>query len=425
MASYKNIDGEESGTVTFTVAAVELTRNSSAELQEILCVGDPDISTNVGRVTSVPPDSTMAGVGVRIISGPSSLADFPVRVIFPSTATNNPVSLPNTQTINVRSSAANALVSVYQSTAADLNVTVAGYVAPSTTVTVNGNASSNSSLYLPVRLTNGTAFLTAGADYTDGSTASNIAGPTLLFDNGTNATMRVVSLTNGLPVNVVAGAAAGSTLITVRQSTVGDLRAAVYQSTAADLNVTVAGYVAPSTTVQVSSVGGAVVVRSSAADQLVTVYQSTFADLRATVHNSTIGDLLASVQQNSTVWQVQNKPVFPTILSTSILVTSTHSTAVYELIASGAGLRQKVCAYIVGSTHTNPSTLVFMSSLAIDRWHVPFGSGSSGMTGANLANAIPIFMTDAANALNCRVEGGSSVTATVVTRVSVSYVAEA
>ena len=67
---------------------------------------------------------------------------------------------------------------------------------------------------------------------------------------------------------------------------------AVLPSTAADNPVTVAGY---STTVNVSSLAGPVIVRSSAADFV------------GTVHNSTIGDLLASVQQNSTVWQTQAK----------------------------------------------------------------------------------------------------------------------
>ena len=243
MAVFGNIDGEESATVTFRVAAVSIDRGSTSELQEILVVGDPDTSNAITRVTQAAPASTNAGMNVRIVSGPSSLADFSVRAVLPSTATDNPFTFTSTHSVQAK--------------------------------------------------------------------------------------------------------------------------------------------------------------------------------------NSTIGDLLASVQQNSTVWQTQNRPVFPSILSTSQLITSTHSTAVYELKSSEAGVRQKVCAYFVGSTHTNPSTLVFMSSLASDRWHVNFGSGSSGMTGANLANAIPIFVTDAANALNCRIEGGSSVTATVVTRVSFSYVTEA
>ena len=329
MAVFGNIDGEESATVTFRVAAVSIDRGSTSELQEILVVGDPDTSNAIARVTQAAPASTNAGLNVRILSGPSSVADFSVRAVLPSTYGDHGLR-------------------VLQSTAGDLNVTVAGYVAPSTTIAI-----------------------------------SSVSGPVIC------------------------------------------------RSSAADMNVTVAGY---STTVNVSSLGGAVIVRSSAADFAATVsgnvgQASTVwavqVDGRVRAQNSTIGDLLASVQQNSTVWQVQNKPVFPSILSTSQSITSTHSTAVYSLISSEAALRHKVCAYFIGSTHTNPSTLVFMSSLASDRWHVNFGSGSSGMTGANLANAIPIFVTDAANALNCRIEGGSSVTATVVTRVSFSYVTEA
>jgi sulfur carrier protein ThiS len=172
-------------------------------------------------------------------------------------------------------------------------------------------------------------------------------------------------------------------------------------------------------------------------------------DGRVRAQNSTIGDLLASVQQNSTVWQTQAKiqdssGVSPSIVnsapstslqglvvrevvsgmnSTTVTITSTHSTALYSLISSVAGAQQKVTAYFIGSTHTNPSTFVFMSSNVIDRWGVNFGSGSSGVTGANLAVGAPswLFNTDAANALNCRIEGGSSVTATVVARVSITW----
>src|SRR5438132_12856815 len=61
---------------------------------------------------------------------------------------------------------------------------------------------------------------------------------------------------------------------------------------------------AGSTTVNVSSLAGPVIVRSSAADQLVSVYQSSFSELRSSVHNSTIGDLLASVQQNTSICDV-------------------------------------------------------------------------------------------------------------------------
>ncbi len=48
MPQFRNIDGEESATVTFTVGAIELSRNSSVELQEILCIGDPEVASSLG-----------------------------------------------------------------------------------------------------------------------------------------------------------------------------------------------------------------------------------------------------------------------------------------------------------------------------------------------------------------------------------------
>lgn len=435
--------------------------------------------------------------------------------------------------------------------------------------------STNNSIGVTIR-----AGSAAGTEYTDGDVDATPSGAAVFFDNSSN-TMRVVSATRGLPVNIVAGSAS-STEITIRQSTVGELRAAVYQSTAADLNVTVANpasttvnvsslagivrivgnnaadgivhvgdstnaalrvnvvagsaagsteatvrqstyadfntlsrladrdastnvanvtnttpastayalavrQVGHSTTVNVSSLAGAVIVRSSAADFGATVTQastawavqlsaysttvnvSSLAGKVTVDQNSTVWPVQVSsvagkvlVDQNSTVWPVQVssvagivtvnnndgsgnalasavaapstgarglvvRPVINGINSTTVLITSTHSTALYSLISSVAGARHKCFAYFVGSTHTSPSTLVFVSSNAIDRWAVNFGSGSSGVTGANLALSPPawLFHTDAGNALNVRIEGGSSATSTVVARISLSWFSEA
>lgn len=121
--------------------------------------------------------------------------------------------------------------------------------------------------------------------------------------------------------------------------------------------------------------------------------------------------------------------VFPTLQSTTILVTSTHSTAIYPIISSVASQQHKVFAYFVGSTHTTPSTLIFCSSASgsdFHHWSVNFGSGSSGMTGANMAVTPPgfIFAGLSQNALNVKVEGGSSVASTCIVRVAVSWYTE-
>ena len=312
---------------------------------------------------SAAPASTNAGLCVRVVSGPSSVADFSVRAVLPSTAGDNLVTV---STGSVR---------VHQSTAADLNVTVAGYstIATVSTGSVRVHQSTAADLNVTV------------AGY---STIATVSTGSVRVHQSTAADLNVT----------VAGY---STIATV---STGSVR--VHQSTAADLNVTVAGY---STTVNVSSVGGAVVTR---------------------VNTSSGGGVEGSTTTPSTgaVLGLNMRQVMPSgRQSTTTLITSTHSTAVYALVSSVAGLKHCVGAYFVSSTHTNPSTFIFMSSLAIDRWHVGFGSGSSGITGANMALSAPdwIFQADAANALNCRIEGGSSVTATVVARVSIKWFTEA
>ncbi len=331
-------------------------------------------------------------------------------------------------------------VTIRQSTFTDLNCRI------------NAPSTANSSNYLPVRITDGSSFISPGNEYTDASTYSSLAGPTLTYNNSSNNTYRAVGISqpwpvqhrtssgasmddstnNALRVNVVAGAAAGSTEVTIRQSTAADLNATVIQGST----------VWP---VQVSSVAGAVVVRSSAANALFTAYQSTAADFNATVTlASSANSVLARVTtssgggvEGSTVTASGNvlglnvRPVFPTMLSTTVVITSTNSTAIYPLVSSAAApLRHKVFAYFVGSTHTSPSTLIFCSSASasgFDHFAVNFGSGSSGVTGANLAVAPPgfIFAGIANNALNVKVEGGSSAASTVIVRVSISYFTEA
>jgi hypothetical protein len=648
MATFSKIDGAEPSTVTFQLATVTQDRGGNVQHQEIVTLGGTESTLAVAAVLSGTPASTAWALAVREVAPTTS-----VRVTQSSAADLN-VTVAGYVAPSTTVSVSTGSVRVHQSTAADLNVTVAGYVAPSTIVTVSTgsvrvhqssaadlnvtvsgysttvnvssvagvvtvapNASSNSSAYMPVRLTNGTAFLSISQDYTHGSTltASTVAGPTVLLRassttppavstsdmfvaqwgtlNGaavhtivTDSGASVMDSTNtAIKVNVVAGAAGGSTIVTV---STGSVR--VHQSSAADLNVTVSGY---STTANVSSLAGRVaiagyhaggsivnvtdstnnainvnVVAGSAAgdttatvsfaagyvsslvaptsgssglivrspapisdstnnalrvnvvagsvagDTTVTasfaagyvssaapasnssglivrqvdyvapstvvsvstgsvrVHQSSAADLNVTVagystvvsvstgsvrvHQSSAADLNVTASQNSTAWSVLSRvttssgggvegststpaqgvtglhvrQVVPTLNSTTIVITSTNSTSIYPVISSVAGLRHKVFAYFIGSTHTSPSTLIFCSSASasgFDHWHVNFGSGSSGITGANLALNPPgyIFAGIAQNALNVKIEGGSSATSTVVARISISWFDEA
>lgn len=98
MPSFTNIDIEESATVTARVASVQIARGSTNEEQEILCLGDPDSSAAIAAVTGAAPLSTRLGLNVRIVSGPSSVADLAVRAVLPSTIGDNLVSAQQNST---------------------------------------------------------------------------------------------------------------------------------------------------------------------------------------------------------------------------------------------------------------------------------------------------------------------------------------
>jgi len=66
VATFNHISGQEPSTVTFKVATVQVTRNSSAMQQEILSLGDAESSLGIARVVAAPPSSTEYGLAVRV-----------------------------------------------------------------------------------------------------------------------------------------------------------------------------------------------------------------------------------------------------------------------------------------------------------------------------------------------------------------------
>lgn len=359
---------EESGTVTAKMATFALTRNSTVMQQEVVSLGDPLDPTLVAEVSSQAATSSQAGLIVRTAGtvkvGPSdtnwaSSAGFHFDSSGALTVASAIISTVQGAVIT-RSSAANMLVSVYQSTAADLNVTVAGYSTIAAVSSVGG--------IVAVRPTDTNWASSAGFHFDSSGALQTVAS---------------VSVSNGLVVRSSAAdmkvsvyqSTLGDLRATVYQSTLGDLRASVYQSTATDLLARVnqgignssvgdawrvgpsdtnwassAGFhfdssgalritdVLTSTIVQVSSLAGIVavrpsdtnwassagfhfdssgalktvasvsvadglVVRSSAANMLVTAYQSSAADL-----NVTVAGLSTTVNISSLAGWVQVTP---------------------------------------------------------------------------------------------------------------------
>lgn len=378
-----------------------------------------DIGLTVRQVDYVAPSTT-----IQV----SSLAG---KVTVDQNSTVWPVQVSSVAgAVTIRSSAANALVTVYQSSAADLNAQVRLFTSSGGALTGSTTDPTGNEMALLVR--------TVGGSPGGGSSAVTI---TRVQDSSNGGIAVGDSENNAIRVNVVAGAAGGSTVVTV---STGSVR--VHQSTASDLQATV-GQASTVWVAQVSSLGGRVLVDqnsttwpvqvSSVAGRVLVDQQSTVwpvqvssvAGIVTVNNNDGAGNALVSAtsQPSTNSRGLVVRPVVNGIESTTVVITSTNSTALYTLISSAAGARFKVFAYFVGSTHTSPSTLVFTSSNAIDRWGVNFGSGSSGITGANLALSPPawMFMTDAANALRCRIEGGSSAASTVIARVSISWFSEA
>lgn len=287
-------------TTTMVVRTQVLSINSSNVHQEVLTIGDANSSLGLAAVTASAPPSTTYGIAVRIAGGPSSAADATFRV---NQGVGNS-SLADSWQVRTQPNSTTWASSAgfHFDSSGGLQVN-AGTLTASTVVTVArmvGNSSASD--YMPVRIvdSSGTGYLAPGLEYTDGSTTSTLAAPSLTYRNSSNETMRVVGIGTPFPVQIV-----------------------------------------------------------------------------------------------------KSYPTRTNVVST---VTSTASSAFYELISSAAGLAQCVYAYSVTSTAVSPMSVEFLSGTNSVVWALDVGSGSSGVSGANLAVTPPgaIFQTASAGNLNVR-----------------------
>jgi hypothetical protein len=147
-------------TITKRLDAISLDHNSTVVVREVMVLGSPETTNALTGVLNAAPASTAWGAVVRIAGGPSSVADLAVRSVAPSTYADA------------------GMRRAVQSTGSDLQVLLTGLQGSS--------ASSNSSVYLPVRLTNGTAFLTPAVDFVHDSTmnVSTVGGPATMIRSG-------------------------------------------------------------------------------------------------------------------------------------------------------------------------------------------------------------------------------------------------
>jgi hypothetical protein len=93
MATFVNVPGMNPSTVDFRLATIQIARGSTNELQEIVCLGDPNSSLGVAQILAAAPTSTAHGLVVRIAGGASTATDLAVRALLSSTGADNPVSI--------------------------------------------------------------------------------------------------------------------------------------------------------------------------------------------------------------------------------------------------------------------------------------------------------------------------------------------
>lgn len=131
MPTFDNVGLQEPSTVTAVVATVSIARGSTTEQQEIQCLGDPETSNAIARVLNAAPASTTWGLAVRDVDPITTLR------VTQSTAADLNVTVAGYVAPSTIVTVSTGSLRVQQSSAADLNVTVAGYVAPSTTMAVS------------------------------------------------------------------------------------------------------------------------------------------------------------------------------------------------------------------------------------------------------------------------------------------------
>lgn len=414
--AFNNLGLQEPSTITARVATVTIQRGSTLEHQEILVLGDATSSLAVAQVTNAAPSTSAYGLAVRQVDAVQSAQSgaWTVRATLSSTGTDNPVTAAQSGTWTVRANvsstaadnpvtasqagtwnigtvtAVTGKVSVINSSAADLNVTVAGY---STTVNVSSVAGivavrpsdTNWASSAGFHFNSSGELLTVAAASAASTTVnvSSLAGRVGIA--GYHASGSLVNVTdstnNAINVNVVAGSAAGSTVATIsrfQDSSNNGIAVADSVNNALRVNV-VAGAAGGSTIVTISTVQGTVNVfpastgwaagagfqlnssgelRVAEGPESTTVNISSLAG-NVRVVNSSAADLLASVAQTSTVWAVQAAQVG----SWTVAVSNPASTTVNVSSVAGTVSVQQVST-VWAVQLTNYSTIVAVSSVA-------------------------------------------------------------
>jgi hypothetical protein len=347
VATFNHIGGQEPSTVSFKVATVTQTRNSSVMHQEILSIGDPDSSAAIAAVVNTAPGSTAWGVVVR---------DVATRYNIGSTAADNAVLMSGNSTVvqgtnpwvvspNSTAWVKNAGLSVDSSNA--LNVKLDG----STAITIGSIAVGAGRLNIGSTAADNAVLVSGNSTVVIASGNSSV----IITSGNSSVTISAISASAGR-LNIGSTAADNAVLIsgnsTVVQGTSPWVVAEVMQSSGAP-----------------SSASSGVIVRT-VIDNILTVQSSNGfgASTSFTVQSSAAG-----IRSYVTAYSILSTNAGPTkvkFYSGSTLLWPMIFAAVSSAV-SGANLAASAPAYLFRTKSAGPLTLQIGSGAsAVAGWQV-------------------------------------------------------
>lgn len=355
MPTFNHIGGAEPSTLTFKVATVSQTINSSVMHKEVLVLGDPDTSNAIAAVLASTPASTAWGLvtrpmGTQTIQGNSSVwqgsSAWQVQVTNTPTVTvqGNSTVLQGTSPWTIAGNS-----SVWQGSSAwQVQVTSLP------TVTIQGNstvviASGNSSVI--VTSGNSSVIITSGnSSVWQGSTAWQVQVTSL----------PTVTIQGNSTVVVASGNS--SVIITSGNSSVWQ------GSSAWQVQVTNALLTHP-------------VSQNSTVWQVQSVNQD---NLGNGIESST-----RAVGTNSTMRGIAVRQIMPTFLTTAS--SNVFASTTWTIATSNAATIQYVYAYSITTTNQTPTKIGFYAGSTLV-WPIVLAAISSAVSGVNLAVSPPAYL---------------------------------
>lgn len=434
MAAFNHISGAEPSTITFKAATVTQTRNSSLMHQEIVSLGDPESSLGIAAILGAAPASTTFALVVRRVGDSTSIIHGDSTVFQGSSAwqvqVTNQVRVSNSTAADFNAvisgnstvaPLAGSVWSVAQVAGSTWNVRALNSSAGDFLVTVSGNSTvaplAGSAWVVRSSKADalGTVYQSTAADLQATVTQASSLWQVQVSNGNSSVTISAIAAGAGR-LNI--GSTAADNAVSISgNSTVAPLAGSTWntrplQSSAADLQMTA--------TPAAGSTWNVRALQSSAADFQVTAtpvsgstwatrpIQSSAADLQVT---ATIGvNLQSTTAPSSNSSGLIVRQVVDNILTVSS--TTLFASTVFSIQSSAAGLRSYVVAYSILTTNAGPARVRFYSGSTL-LWPMLFAAVSSAVSGANLAVSAPayLFRTKVAGPLSLQLGAGASTVA--------------